>query len=106
MDERCAACGRTFNRAPGYFLGAIYFNYGVTAALMVAGYFALFFADVRIGLGWLAALAGFCLAFPLWFFRYSRALWLAFDEQWDPWPNEEEVRAGAGGVQAQNADKA
>jgi hypothetical protein len=30
--------------------------------------------------------------FPLWFFRYARALWIAFDEKWDPWPNEEERR--------------
>jgi hypothetical protein len=28
----------------------------------------------------------------MWFFRYARALWIAFDEQWDPWPNEEELR--------------
>lgn len=94
MHERCPACGRTFNRAPGYFLGAIYFNYGVTAALMIAGYFTAFFTLGRVGPGGLAALAGFCLVFPLWFFRYARALWIAFDERWDPWPNEEEVRRG------------
>jgi len=26
----------------------------------------------------------FALVFPLWFFRYARALWVAFDELWDP----------------------
>ena len=35
MYDACPVCGRKFQRAPGYFLGAIYFNYGVTAALMV-----------------------------------------------------------------------
>jgi hypothetical protein len=34
----------------------------------------------------------FGVLFPTWFFRYARALWIAFDEHWDPWPNEEEVR--------------
>jgi uncharacterized protein (DUF983 family) len=94
MHDRCPACGRKFNRAPGYFLGSIYFNYGVTAVLMIAGYFAVFFWRGSVGPPVLAALAGFCLAFPLWFFRYARALWIAFDERWDPWPNEEEARRG------------
>ena len=26
----------------------------------------------------------FCIVFPLWFFRYARALWLGFDVFWDP----------------------
>jgi hypothetical protein len=34
----------------------------------------------------------FAVAFASWFFRYARALWMAFDERWDPWPNEEEAR--------------
>jgi hypothetical protein len=29
-------------------------------------------------------LAAFCVFFPLWFFRYARSLWLAFDEYFDP----------------------
>ena len=40
-------------------------------------------------LGISAALA---LFFPLWFFRYARALWVAMDERFDPWPNEQEAR--------------
>ena len=95
MNDACPACGRTFQRAPGYFLGAIYFNYGATAALMIAGYFALFFWRGSVSHLELVGLAAFCLLFPLWFFRYARALWMAFDENWDPWPNEEELRSGA-----------
>jgi hypothetical protein len=34
----------------------------------------------------------FSLLFPLWFFRYARGLWIAFDERFDPWPNEQEAR--------------
>jgi len=35
--------------------------------------------------------AGFCVIFPLWFFRYARAVWIAFDERFDPRPNEAEA---------------
>ena len=31
-----------------------------------------------------AALTVFVFLFPLWFFRYARSLWIAFDELWDP----------------------
>ena len=36
MHETCANCGRRFNRDAGYLLGSIYFNYGVTAMLVVS----------------------------------------------------------------------
>lgn len=92
MHDCCPVCGRKFNRAPGYFLGSIYFNYGVTAVLMIAGYFTVFFTQGSVSKAWLAALAAFTLLFPLWFFRYARTLWIGFDERLDPWPNEQERR--------------
>lgn len=92
MNDSCPSCDRKFNRAPGYFLGSIFFNYGVTAILMVVAYFSLFFALGRVSQAWLTGLAGFTLVFPLWFFRYARTLWIAVDEQLDPWPNEQEQR--------------
>ena len=39
MPRQCESCGLKFEREPGYFLGSIYFNYGVTAAIVtVAAY--------------------------------------------------------------------
>lgn len=95
MQDSCPTCGRKFDRAPGYFLGSIYFNYGVTSFLVVVLYFSLFFSNALSGNQLLWILSGFGLLFPLWFFRYARALWIAFDERWDPWPNEEERRSMA-----------
>jgi uncharacterized protein (DUF983 family) len=92
MNDACPACGRRFNREPGYLLGSIYFNYGVTASLVVIMYFAMFFGNVLTDPQRLIVLMSFGILFPAWFFRYARALWIAFDEHWDPWPNEEEVR--------------
>jgi uncharacterized protein (DUF983 family) len=93
MHETCTACGRRFARDQGYLLGSIYFNYGVTATLVVAMYFAMYARDWLTDGQRLASLSLFAIAFPMWFFRYARALWMAFDERWDPWPNEEEERA-------------
>lgn len=92
MHEACPACGRRLNRDAGYLLGSIYFNYFVTALLVMAIYFSMFFEDVLTNPQRLAVLTVFTVLFPTWFFRYARALWMAFDERWDPWPNDEEAR--------------
>ena len=92
MDDPCAHCGRRFHRAPGYLLGSIYFNYGVTSLLVVIVYFSLYFGTNLSGQPLLIILGIFALVFPIWFFRYARALWIAFDEKFDPWPSEDEVR--------------
>jgi len=84
MHPSCKACGRRHERAPGFFLGSIYFNYAVTAVLVTSIYFALYFAtdlSRNTMLFWLGLLT---ILFPAWFFRYARALWAAFDEFWDP----------------------
>jgi hypothetical protein len=94
MNDCCTACGRRFNRSPGYFLGSIYFNYGLTALLVVVAYFSLYFSELMAGTPLLTVLTVFIVIFPLWFFRYARSLWLALDELLDPWPNEEERRRG------------
>jgi uncharacterized protein (DUF983 family) len=90
MNDACSCCGRAFNRGPGYFLGSIYFNYGVTSAIVIVLFFSVFFTDVLTGTQLLAVLSLFTLVFPVWFFRYARALWIAFDELWDPWPRAEQ----------------
>ncbi|MEX2168809.1 MAG: DUF983 domain-containing protein [Pirellulales bacterium] len=95
MYERCGHCDRKFNRDPGYMLGSIYFNYGVTAMIVLVVYFSLYFSELLSPRQRLVALAAFCVVFPTWFFRYARALWMAFDELFDPWPNDEERRAAA-----------
>ncbi len=84
MNEACPSCGRKIDRGPGYFLGSIYFNYGVTAMLVIAMFFGIFFSEVLTDKQSLVLLSVFALIFPVWFFRYARALWVAFDEKWDP----------------------
>lgn len=90
MEESCPTCGRSFRRGPGYLLGSIYFNYGLTSLLVTTLFFAGFFSDAFTSNQLLVGLTIFAILFPIWFFRYARALWIAFDERWDPWPNDEE----------------
>ncbi|MCC7085109.1 MAG: DUF983 domain-containing protein [Pirellulales bacterium] len=84
MHERCAACKFQFNRGPGYWLGSIYVNYGLTALIVTTSYFAMYFADALPQTAILWLLTAFCVAFPLWFFRYARSIWIGFDLYVDP----------------------
>jgi uncharacterized protein (DUF983 family) len=79
MRSECALCGLRFERAQGYWVGAIYVNYGATTTIALGGYFLLW---AYAGLSTAAQLTvwiPFLLVFPLWFFRYSRSFWLALE---------------------------
>jgi uncharacterized protein (DUF983 family) len=79
MHERCAACGLRYEREQGYFVGAIYINYAVTAAVAVGGVLVL---DWTVGLTLAQQLAlGVALGVlvPLVFFRHARSLWLVMN---------------------------
>jgi uncharacterized protein (DUF983 family) len=79
MRETCDACGLKFEREQGYFVGAIYLNYAVTAvvglggALVIANLFGLSpWGEVGV-----ASVLGVLV--PVLFFRYSKSLWLGID---------------------------
>lgn len=79
MFPVCTVCGLKFEREQGYFIGAMYINYGATVFIAFPGYFALglithipFFINFGI---WTLVSA----IFPIFFYRYSRSLWLNID---------------------------
>jgi uncharacterized protein (DUF983 family) len=79
MPERCSGCRFKYERAPGYFLGSSYINYGLTAVVLIIAYLVLHYGFHLTNQQVAPWLAGFCVLFPLWAFRYARALWLAID---------------------------
>ena len=83
MHERCDSCGLKYERAPGYFLGSTYINYGVTALLITVLFEVLRFRlnISREALLW--PLLAVCLLTPVVFFRHARALWLGMDSYFD-----------------------
>ena len=84
MNVVCAACDLRFERAQGYWVGAIYVNYGVTVMIAVGGFFLLRQWPGLETPGQLALWVPFVLVFPLWFFRYSRSLWLGLEYGLNP----------------------
>ena len=84
MAESCALCGLKFERAQGYFVGAIYVNYAVTTFLVIGGYVLLWAFTELTTTAQLALWLPVVVVFPLWFFRYSRSFWLALEYAVNP----------------------
>lgn len=84
MLPKCSECQAMFEREAGFFLGSIYFNYGLTALIATIAYIVLFV--IRRDSHQLAKplLLAFVILFPCWFHRYARSLWLGFDQFMDP----------------------
>lgn len=79
MFTHCPECALKFERESGYFIGAMYLNYGATVLIAFPSYFLLetltavpFFVNLGI---WTL----FSAIFPVLFYRYSKSLWLNFD---------------------------
>ena len=79
MCSECSCCHFKFEREMGYFVGAMYINYGATIIMAFAGFFALeYLTPIAYYLNVILWIV-FCVPFPIFFFRYSRSLWLSFD---------------------------
>ena len=85
MNEKCPRCGLTFQREPGYFLGAMYYSYGMGVVFLAVVTLALMWAfpghDDRLMV--LCAAVLFVPFVPL-VFRWSRILWMFMDQLVDP----------------------
>jgi uncharacterized protein (DUF983 family) len=77
MNDPCPVCGLIFQREEGYFLGAMYVSYVLSAAFLVAFYFtaAALLPDWNGVAVALIALLPYLPLMPL-VYRYSRAVWV------------------------------
>src|SRR5262249_23745317 len=92
MHPECPHCGVTFEREPGFFLGSIYINYGLTALIVSIAYPVLLFSGMAKGTPLLTGAAAFTVIFPILLFPWARSLWLGFDQWHDP--REGEIGTG------------
>jgi len=99
MRPACPACGLPFTREPGFYLGSIYINYGVTV-IVTGGLYAL----LVLGFGLahelaLTACLAVAVALPVLFFRHARSFLLALDSSVNRHqsPQEANDRDGAAG---------
>ena len=84
MNERCPHCGVKFEREPGFFLGSIYINYGLTALIVSVAYPVLLFVWGLPERPLLIGAVAFTVLFPILLFPWARSLWLGFDQWHDP----------------------
>jgi uncharacterized protein (DUF983 family) len=92
MNPTCPRCGVRFQREAGYFLGAMYFSYPLALSVLLP-----LLLVVRLAVpAWtfvecvVVACFGFLPFVPVTF-RYSRVLWLHFDDHWDRFALDREV---------------
>jgi hypothetical protein len=79
MRDACRSCGLVYEAEQGFFVGAIYVNYGATVLL---GLGVPLLADWWHPLplvGQLAIAVPVMLAVPVLFFHHARSLWLALN---------------------------
>lgn len=83
MHERCSHCHLKYERDHGYFLGAIYINYGLTSlsSAFLFVMFTLFLGYNRTHV--ILALLGYCCVVPVLIHRFARSMWLAIDCHFD-----------------------
>ena len=101
MESRCPACSLDFRREPGFYLGSIYINYGITALTTIALYGLLVLGAGRSVEQALAACLAVSVALPMWLFRYARAFLLAIDSSVNSEPSSAPGDAGGGLSDAQ-----
>ena len=93
MHETCSSCGIRYEPEPGFFLGSIYVNYGLTALVPSIAYPILLLNRVVPDSVLQISCLAFVVIFPILFFPYSRSLWLGFDQRWDPRPETDEINS-------------
>lgn len=79
MYRSCSACEFVYERAPGFFLGSAYINYGFTVVSLTVLYVSLHYGlelSNRAVTPWLVT---YFVIVPLVMFRFARSLWLAMD---------------------------
>jgi uncharacterized protein (DUF983 family) len=85
MNRTCPKCGLAFHREAGYYLGAMYFSYGIACVFIGALTLALMWAfpghDDKLIVLCASIIFG---AFVPLTFRWSRVIWMHFDQIFDP----------------------
>jgi len=85
MYPACPACGLRFEREPGYFTGAMYVSYLLAVPVMAACVLAVHLIAPDWSFERTVGIAALCFAlFVPALFRWSRILWIHFDQTIDP----------------------
>ncbi|MEQ8575943.1 MAG: DUF983 domain-containing protein [Fulvivirga sp.] len=76
MHTHCTNCGLKYKREPGFFRGAMYVNYAVSVAIIIATGIALNVFDIYSIYNFLFIAVGVTVLLLPYLFRYSRIIYL------------------------------
>jgi uncharacterized protein (DUF983 family) len=86
LEPACPACGYSFERESGYWVGAIQVNLAVTESLFMLVFLITLFATMP-AVPWQPLLIVALVTnavFPWFFYPYSKTLWMALDLYFHP----------------------
>ena len=79
IRQSCNACGVSFNREEGFFVGAIMANVVSTEGVILLTYLVALLIGHDINQTVIAVMLGVAVTFPLAFYHHSWSLWLGLD---------------------------
>ena len=83
MNRNCPVCQLEYVREPGYFLGAMYFSYGMSIIVALPFVIVLMRFGVSLVATFVFAFLFLAILSPI-LVRYSRVLWLHLEQLVDP----------------------
>lgn len=89
MPEKCPKCGQKYFLGPGFYYGAMFISYIITAffCLFFVGGLILFF-DFSVNMAFVLLLVAISVLF-VWFFRLARAIWINMNVKFDKQASEQ-----------------
>ncbi|TAH42857.1 MAG: DUF983 domain-containing protein [Bacteroidetes bacterium] len=83
MESECSHCGERYEKEPGYFFGAMFVSYALTALVFFI-VLVLDFTIFHLGLSLLLILIPAVLILSPVTFQWSRLIWLNFFIRYNP----------------------
>ncbi len=90
MYDRCPNCNFNYWPEPGYYYGAMFMSYIISGWFCI-GFVLLFHWVFDFGMtASFGLLIGFLAVIFVWYFRFSRAMWLNINYKYEPdWKERE-----------------
>ncbi|WP_192823408.1 DUF983 domain-containing protein [Rufibacter sp. LB8] len=95
MLEKCSVCQQAYEPEPGYYYGAMFISYALTAGptLAIVGLMMLFAEELTVWMLMGALILSLLLFMPA-LFKLSRAIWINIFVSYDPTAAENPVARG------------
>ncbi len=93
MQDRCEKCGLNYHPEPGFYFGAMFLSYIITAfSFVIAAFFLIYVMKIDVDMA-LALVVLFAVLFFVYFYRLGRSVWLTMNVKYDPHAIEKNKQA-------------